>query len=429
MTPPPDPGRPDFRPPALPAPWYRRPAVFYVVAAVAVAGWLAVRSGLTPIGSGAGAAPDAAETVTTAAAAAHDPLPERAAAETDRRARLALAVVARRQVTDLGDDVDAAAAEAASDLDRWDAEVETLLTGDAGRPVACRPESVRAFRAVYDLDRPTRPEFERLQSLAAAALEPVRKAASDDAWADAGGTAAALTRLRDEARTRRDALRAARRRVDLVVQASRRDAGPVPAGGPTLQDAVRALDEREAGELAAAIGAAREEARLAVQARLAAGAAEAVRLAGEAEARREAAKAEVARTKVELEAAALTAQAATDRLRAKSRTPEVLHALAVFTARGYAQPGQGGTGVFEKTDVFGPVSFTRLRTGGYLDPTPDGLKKLLRLGAEPSPANDRPKWKFNAFRLDQSNEGFLKQTQALLAELGPVLAEDGLLAR
>lgn len=425
--------RPNLKPPELAPSWYRKPSVFYVLIAAGVAAWLIIRFAFfapnpTPKATSDPPTPDGALPTN----AFYDPKPEAAALESMHKAKVAAAKVSQRRTLDIGDEVLAAANEGHFEVTQWDSELAAILDGDSGRRIATKPELVKAFRAVTEVDRPSKAEFERFKVLATTALEPVNKAVAnpENTWENLSDTSKVLVTLRADARNRRDAVRAARTRMQSVVTLAKRDSvTEPPPGSKTLQDAIRGLEQQEAEELAAAVQAAREKAREEVKLLLATTAAENVRLAGKAEAKRETAKAEVARTQIELEAEALRIKVAKDRLRAKLQTPEVLQDLAIFTAKGYSQPGQGGTGAFEKTDVFGPVSLTRLKTGGYLDPSADGLKKLLRLGAEPSLSNDRPKWKFNAFRLDQSNEAYLKQVQSLLVELGPLMAEDGLLAK
>lgn len=424
--------RPNLTPPESSQSWYRKPSVFYILVAAGLVVWFIIRFTLTVPNPPSRATSDPPPDGTIPTNAFYDPKPEAAAFESLRKAKIAAAKVSQRRTLDIGDEVIAAANEGHFEASQWDSELAAILDGDTGRRIAAKPELVKTFRAVTEVDRPSKSEFEQFKVLATTALEPVNKAAAnpENTWDNLADTSKVLITLRADARSRRDAVRAARGRMQSVVSLAKRDAlTEPPPGSKSLQEAIRGLEQQEAEELAVAVQAAREKAREEVKLLLATTAAENVRLAGQAEAKREAAKAETARTKIELEAEALRNKVAKDRLRAKLEAPEVLQDLAIFTAKGYTQPGQGGTGVFEKTDVFGPVSLTRLKTGGYLDPSADGLKKLLRLGAEPSMSNDRPKWKFNAFRLDQSNEAYLKRVQALLVELGPLMAEDGLLAK
>jgi hypothetical protein len=425
--------RPNLTPFESSQSWYRKPSVFYVIIAAGLVAWLIIRSSFTAPNPPPKATSDPPPTdATSQATGFYDPKPEAVAFESLRKAKVAAAKVSQRRTLDIGDEVLTAANEGHFEATQWDSEFASILDGDTGRRIATKPELVKAFRAVTEVDRPSKAEFEQFKVLATTALEPVNKASAnpENTWDNLSDTSKVLIALRADARSRRDAARAARSRMQSVVSLAKRDhVGELPPGSKSLQEAIRGLEQQEAEELAVAVQAAREKAREEVKMLLATTAAENVRLAGQAEAKREAAKAEAVRTKIELEAEAVRIKVAKDRLRAKLESPEVLLDLAIFTAKGYTQPGQGGTGVFEKTDVFGPVSFTRLKTGGYLDPTADGLKKLLRLGAEPSMSNDRPKWKFNAFRLDQSNEAYLKRVQGLLVELGSVMVEDNLLAR
>lgn len=444
--------RPDYRTPPA-GPWYQRPVLTLLVLAGLVAAFVAVRAAWDKATNTAFAATPAAAAgladddppakdapprdapkgaaPKSAAAGRYEArlrLAEDLAAETQLKQRLAAAKAAQKVVAELGAEAARTLDEAAAELDRWDAEVPPLLTNDAGRAVASKPDAARAFRALYDLERPGRADVVRLRGQVELLLAPADQAYKNpnDAWDKTADAEKRLTALLAQAKATRDAVRTARTRIDSLVTVSKRDGKP---GTATLQEAIHVFVHEEALEAAALITAERTKARKETDRVMAETLGEADRRAGQTAAKREAAKAEAARLREEEEADNQTRQAAKDKLRVKARSPEVQQALAVFLARGYSQPRQGGSGFFDRTAEHAPVSFTRLQTGGYLDESPDGLKKLLRLGAEPNQHNDRPKWRFNAFRLDQHNEAFLKNVQGLLRELGPVLVEEGLLAK
>lgn len=436
-------------PPAPPTtPWYRRPALTLLAVGGLVAAGLYARSAwdrvtATAFATAAAAPlpddepppptdpPARAGSPKSAAAARYEArlrTAEDAAADTSLKTRLAAAKAAQKLLTELGAEVARVLDEAAAEVDRWDKDIPPLLTNDDGRAVAARPEAVKAFRALYDLERPGRPDVAKIRSQVDTLMAPVETAFRDpnNVWDKTADAEKRLTALLSQAKSLRDAARNARVRVSALVTAAKRDGKP---GAATLQDAVDLLVAEESLEAAALIAAARAKARREADRVLAETLEEADRRAGQTRAREEAAKAEIDRLKREREADDALKQAAKDKLRSRAKSAEVQRDLSVFLAKGYSQPGRGGSGFFDRTAEYAPVSFTRLQTGGYLDESAGGLKNLLRLGAEPNLHNDRPKWKFNAFRLDQSNEAFLKRVQAELRELGPVLVEEGLLAR
>jgi hypothetical protein len=438
------PGTPLNRPTLVPPPatgpsrWFFRPQTLLIIAAVGVAAVLIGRTGILS-SSTTPATPPAAAAVTTGgqpppAGASPTSIESRkkaddaVAAETARRDILARAKFTQQQAAGVADEVSRTADEGLAELDRFEAEITPLLTNDAGRAVAGQAQLVRAFRAVYELERPAKDDFARMKLQADEVVAPVRKALAspDNSFQQTDDTQQKLQQLLARARTTRDAARASRSRLAAIVSLAK--VGPVPSGTPTLQAAIQSIDFQEALEAATVIEAAREVARKEATALMAETKGEAVRLAGRADARRETAKAEVERTKVDLETAALKTKAEKDRLRAKALSPEVKQDLAVFLAKGYTQPSPGVNAYERFPGVLQPVSYSRLVTMGCLEQTPQGLAKLLRVGAEPRRGNDRPQWKFYAFELRPEAEPFLKKVQALLIELGPVLVEDGLLA-
>ena len=417
------------------APWYLRGSVLLTVAAVGIAAWAVYRTGLTDLVTGSAAphpvAPASSATVPASTSPGSVESRRReadaVAADTARRDLLARAKVAQRHAVELADEVGKVSAEGVSEVDRWESEVVALLTNDTGRFLASRPHLVRAFRAVFELERPTRASFEQVTAQVDLVAASARTAlnAQDNAWEQTTETEKKLSALLSDARAKRDVLVKARQRVEAIVGVAKATG---VTGSVTLQAATQAIDYQEALEAAAGVEAAREVARREADELMARTKGEAVRQAGISEAKRVAATAEVERTKVDLEAEALRTKAEKERLRAKYRSTEVQQDLAIFLAKGYSQPIQAGLGGFERTGTLGPVSFSRLKTSGALDPSPTGLSKLLRVGSEPARGNDRPKWKFHPFELRQDSEPFVRRVQGLLNELGPVLVEDGLLA-
>lgn len=442
---------PSALPPAPPrtTPWYRKVflaalvcAGLVVAAAFAKPAWEAVTTLVlspTPVAAASPPEDDPPPKETpgrtapqkSAAAARYESklrTADQAAAETQLEARLAAAKAAQKVLTELGSEITRVCDEAAAEVERWDKEIPPLLTNDDGKFIAAKPEATKAFRALYDLERPGRSDVVKIRSRAEVLLLPVDKAYKDpnNVWDKTAEAEKQLTALLSQAKSLRDAVRDSRVRLGALVTGSKRDG---KAGTLTLQEAINLFVHEEAIEAATLIADARTKSRRVNDRLMAETIGEADLRDGETATKREAAKREAARQKEERKADDEIREIAKTKLRAKAVSSEVQQDLAIFLAKGYSQPRTGGSGFFDRTTESAPVSFTRLKTGGYLDESTDGLKKLLRLGAEPNLNNDRPKWKFNAFRLDSSNEEFLKRVQAELRELGPVLVEEGLLSK
>lgn len=353
---------------------------------------------------------------------------DQAAAETQFEACLAVAKATQKVLAELGSEINRACDAATAEVERWDKEISPLLTNEDGKLIASKPEATKAFRALYDLERPGRSDIVKIRSRVEVLLLPVDKAYKDpnNVWDKTVEAEKQLTALLSQAKSLRDAVRNSRVRLSALVTGSKRDGKPGPLN---LQEAIELFVHEEAIEAATLISEASTKSRRVTDRLMAETIGEADLRDGETATKREAAKREAARQKEEMKADNEINEIAKSKLRAKAKSADVQLDLAIFLAKGYTQPGAGGSGFFTKTAEYAPVSFTRLKTGGYLDESTDGLKKLLRLGAEPNFNNDRPKWKFNAFRLDAANEEFLKRVQAELRELGPVLVEEGLLSK
>jgi len=109
----------------------------------------------------------------------------------------------------------------------------------------------------------------------------------------------------------------------------------------------------------------------------------------------------------------------------RCHSPEVAGLLAPFLAKGYAQPPN----LQEQQVDLVPVSFSRLKAFGALDPSLDGVSKLLLVGTHWLD-KVRPRWPYNPnFHVLKPNEiEDVKKAQALLRELGPTMVEEGMLA-
>jgi hypothetical protein len=131
------------------------------------------------------------------------------------------------------------------------------------------------------------------------------------------------------------------------------------------------------------------------------------------------------------------------RLRKLAESPATQNALRPFTAPGRWQPGEARPNPAAEV---GPMSYAAIVSFGALDPSEDGLRKLLaivnangsgQLRVMQGQGNRRrhldemrPKWgfpeRFNDLSGSQMQQ--LREVQALLTEVGPTMVELGLLA-
>lgn len=114
----------------------------------------------------------------------------------------------------------------------------------------------------------------------------------------------------------------------------------------------------------------------------------------------------------------------------KCQSPEVQQLLAPFLAKGYWQPGDRiGSNIDLK-----PISYSKLTAFGALQPTADGVRKLLQVATKDIKYGIfdkvRPRWPYTAdmrkIKAEQLEE--VKKAQALLIELGEVMVEKGMLS-
>ena len=113
-------------------------------------------------------------------------------------------------------------------------------------------------------------------------------------------------------------------------------------------------------------------------------------------------------------------------LKRKAEDPRVQAKLSYFTTPGYLTAK--GKNSFEKL----PISYTELKSIGALEPTIAGLQQMV-LVAYVGKDKDRPRWRFQhmdaaSWKRVSTEMEQVKEVQALLIELGPVLVEMGRLA-
>jgi hypothetical protein len=131
-------------------------------------------------------------------------------------------------------------------------------------------------------------------------------------------------------------------------------------------------------------------------------------------------------------AAAERAKLERERLLKKAKTNEVRQALAPFLTPGYHQPfryaaGAMGMGRAVKKE---PISLSKLQAVGALEQTIKGLQELADVACHKDD-DLRPRWGCGAYApwWSAGQQEMIQKAQDLLIELGPVMVEEGLLAR
>lgn len=307
----------------------------------------------------------------------------------------------------------------------WDTNVASLLADDRGRYLAADETYITAFKTLWNQKRPSNSDRDAVRRRVETLLEPVRIALASEnaAYAPSEDFLSKLQHERKAVQTLIAAYHEPRMQIEgLVAQASK---AKTPAA-MTLQDAIRDLDARQAGEQASKIAAAKEAERK--KADDAVAAAKAAQVAQEA-------KDQVARTEAERDAAQKRAEIEKQSLRDTvereqknklAASDEVGRLLRPFLAEGYWQPAKRPEEWLQK----GPVSFSGLQTIGALEDTPRGLQQLLTAGTKPPnsappPDKVRPRWgyPYHLRSLSPAQIEELKTAQRFLRELGPTMVE------
>jgi hypothetical protein len=341
------------------------------------------------------------------------------------------------------DDAARLADECVSEVAAFDAVVQSLLGGDDGKKVAGDPVQLARFRAVLEKDRPGRDLVERLRRAVTDLAAPVRASHENpkDGSNPGDHVSAELDRLAVQLAGVKRAWEQDRRTVQAIAADAKR--GPHPAAGVTLDQAVRADAEAEALALATATEKERARVRAEMRERQ-------IKEAGELERKVEEARleklragrlAEAGRLQTDADlttergkdaAAAERAKLERERLLKKAKTNEVRQALAPFLTPGYHQPfryaaGAMGMGRAVKKE---PISLSKLQAVGALEQTIKGLQELADVACHKDD-DLRPRWGCGAYApwWSAGQQEMIQKAQDLLIELGPVMVEEGLLAR
>ncbi len=332
-------------------------------------------------------------------------------------------------------------------------EAAALKTSEAGRSVAQHPDLLAQARRLYETDLP---------GLASAGdiigkLESVRRI--EQQLASALGTtyepAAEMSVTAQNASTwgeqEQRKVSQVRILVASLVQESKIKVAKtaLTANSPNLETAIRDLIQAEAATRQKAIQEKTAEAK--TEAADTVAKAEAQRILEEAriqasnivaQANEEKAKQkrtavvlqaqrQVQDTKAQVEALQQLDEAQKIKLRQKASRPDVQTTLAPFITPGLwtIATGMGGYKEIDKK----PLSYTAIKGAGALNPTSEGLHSLVKIATHDR--NDRPKWNDIKLRNEISSRflksperiAMVKERQALLNELAPVLVEMKLL--
>lgn len=328
-----------------------------------------------------------------------------------------------------------------------------LKTNDAGRQIALYPDLVAQARRLYETEIPgvvtvdeivTRLEGVRrveqqILGAAGTTFEPGAEllvtAQNGGLWADPE------KRKTSQARTLL---------AGLITESKVKVTGGIlTPSSPTLEEAIRRLNQSEIAARQEAIVKKTTEAKVEGTAALAQAEAQRVLDQAKAEAQRvidEAAeiKAQAMRdslqrkaqtalenTKADVAAKDTLDEATRTRLKQRAADPAVQAALAPLLTPGLWTPA-AGSGAFKEIEKK-PLSLSAIKAAGALNPNANGLKALVYIAC--NYYNDRPKWGDIAFK-NQNLSAFLKdparvalaaERQKLLIEVAPVLVEMKLL--
>ena len=329
------------------------------------------------------------------------------------------------------------------------ADSTALKSNEAGKQVALHPDLVAQARRLYESEIPGVVSVDAVVTR----LEGVRRVEQQIVGA-AGTTfepgADLLVTAQNSALwaepEKRKATQARTLLAGLITESKVKvTGGAVTSGSPTLEEAIRRLNQSEVAARQEAIVKKTTEAKVEGTAALAQAEAQRVLDQAKAEAKRvidEAAEIKAqaerdslqrkAQTKLEDAKADVAAKDTLDeatrtKLRQRASDPSVQAALAPLLTPGLWTPA-AGSGAFKEI-VKKPLSLSELKASGALNPNANGLKALVYIACNYH--NDRPKWadiayknqNLSAFLKDPARVALAAERQKILIEVAPVLVE------
>jgi len=324
-----------------------------------------------------------------------------------------------------------------------------LKSNDAGRQIALHPDLVAQARRLYESEIPGVVAVDEIVTR----LEGVRRVEQQIVGA-AGTTFEPAADMLATAQTgslwaepeKRKASQARTLLAGLITESKVKvTGGAVTPSSPTLEEAIRRLNQSEIAARQEAIVKKTTEAK--VEGTAAIAQAEAQRLIDQAKAEAQRVideateiKAQAERDSLQRKAQAKLQDARADvaakdtldeatrtRLRQRASDPAVQAALAPLLTPGLWTPA-AGSGAFREIEKK-PLSLSALQSAGALNPNASGLKALVSIAC--NYYNDRPRWtdityknqNISAFLKDPARVALAAERQKLLIEVAPVLVE------
>ncbi len=328
-----------------------------------------------------------------------------------------------------------------AELKELDAGATALRTNDEGKRVALHPELIDQARAFYDVQLRGAPVAAEVITRLEAARRIEQQVLTQQGTAYEP-TPDLLDRARQAAVSgEQDRGKVAQLRTALstLVQESKikYTEAKLTAGSPPLEEAIQAKVTAAAAAAQQTLVAQTTEAQKQAAQTLAEAEAKrivedanqkAAQMVAEAEEKKAALEREIALQQAEQKKADAQTQVAVEtvqdearkiELRKKAADPQVQAKLAPFLTPGYWQ-------LNEITLDKKPLSFTKLKNTGALEPTTKGGSTLARI-VSTSTDKVRPRWKINPLLYTRYPDAIerIKEAQQLLTELGPVLVEMG----
>ena len=328
-----------------------------------------------------------------------------------------------------------------------------LKTNDAGRQIALHPDLVAQARRLYETEIPGVVAVDEIVTR----LEGVRRVEQQILGA-AGTTFEPGAELLVTAQNgglwadpeKRKASQARTLLAGLITESKVKvTGGALTPSSPTLEEAIRRLNQSEVAARQEAIVKKTTEAKVEGTAALAQAEAQRVLDQAKAEAKRvidEAAEIKAqaerdslqrkAQTTLENTRATVAAKETLDeatrtKLRQRASDPAVQAALAPLITPGFWTPG-AGTGPYKVIEKK-PMSLSEIQAAGALNPDANGLRALVRIACYNR--NDRPRWDDivthntapSGFQRDPARVALAAERQKILSEVAPVLVEMKLL--
>lgn len=298
--------------------------------------------------------------------------------------------------------------------DKWDKEINGLLTNDTGRFVAADQSDVTAFRAHFNhAPAISEAEVTGFQNTLDTLLEPINHALKTQSVTGTPNPEFG-PRLKSLDAQIEEALAPFRESVPAIEAIVKAAEARGTKGSQTLAKALEELDQADAVTRAARIEAARKMAEDDVTEQLAKASADLAIADGEAK-----------RQAMEDEAAKLRAQSEADAIAAKATNPETMKRLAPFVTK-------ANTVLLPNSRVYEwgrsdtqtvPLSLNAISLRGALEPTENGLKNLMLIANDTR--NGRPTWPRASTPEDwdvvRANQQLLREFGSTLVSLGHLL--------